>query len=278
MKTFILGLVTVAFISTPSISFAANIKPSVSIVSPTKNATYDRTEKMPINWKFRNITKDMVVVTKIELKKRDTSQPAVGLTSGSVSRFIVHEGDKTGSFVEDWGINPTIPGVYTITAELRECNKKGCNFLPDGKKLSKTTKKVQVTVTNNARSKPSTVSDSGSEIKLLSPVGGESYIAGSNDELSIAWEVSGVVEGSRICTRLERKGGDGRLFGFPGPQSCKNAVEGRGSAAGKLTRSPGYDLAPGKYWVSVVLVAPPSGGKDGGTLAQDISETTITLK
>lgn len=278
MKPYLIGIFVLLLISFPQSSLAASQKPSISLTLPARGGVYDRTEKMPIVWETKGITRDMVAVTKITLERQDTSAPSVGYVSGSVSQHVVHAEDSLGGFTHDWGLNESIPGRYSITTELRACNPKGCDQAPVGKLLSKKGKPLSVRITNNAGWSPTGVSTESS-IELLSPTGGEQYTIGTNKKLKISWQVSGVSPKSRICVLLERKGGNGGYFTFPADSSCKTAKEGKGSITGPLVRTSGYNLASGEYWVHLNLEGPISfEGKDTPTLAQDISEDTITLR
>ncbi|MEK9161052.1 MAG: hypothetical protein AAB440_03410 [Patescibacteria group bacterium] len=278
MRTLTIALLVLSFVVLPNSSLAASTKPSVSVGLPMKGASYDRTSKMPVTWELENVNRTLVVVTTFTLEKEDTKNPSVGYTSGSSYQHTVYAGQTTGGFTHDWGLNSTIPGKYSIKAELRECNVKGCDYAPAGKLLSKKGKERTFTVSNNAGTTLDPVSTTGTTVEILSPNGDEEYVAGSGKKLSIKWEAEGVPKGSTVCTILERRGSTGGMFAFPGEKSCKKAKEGKDSMSGKLIQTTGYNLAPGDYWARVSISAKASGGKDGATLAQDISDEYFTLE
>jgi len=278
MRTLTISLLVLSFLVMPTGTFAATAKPSVSVVSPAKSASYDRLSKMPVTWELKNVTRPMVAVTTFKLEKEDTKSPSVGYSSGGSSQHTVYAGQTTGGFTQDWGLNPTIPGKYSITTELRECNVKGCDYAPAGKLLSKKGKARTFTVSNNAGTTIDSSSSTGTTVEIISPNGDEEYVAGSGKKLTIKWEADGVPKGSTVCTILERRGSVGGMFAFPGEKSCKKAKDGKDSVSGKLIQTAGYNLAPGDYWARVTIGAKASGGKDGATLAQDISDEYFTLK
>lgn len=265
---------TMCFVA-PSFAHAAG-KPAISFIEPDKGDSYDRTEEMPVVWKLKNITRDMVVVTKITLVKRDTSGPSVGYVSGSGWQHTIHTGTTTGGFIEDFGLNDTVPGKYSIVSELHECGANCDTSLP-GKRIAKS-KKITFYVTNED-GWSSTASGTGVTVEILSPNGDEKYVAGSEKNLKIKWKTEGAPDGSRACITLEKKGGNGGFFAFPGNSpGCKKIKDGKGSVTGKLIQNAGYDLGPGEYWARVNIIAKATGGKDGATLAEDISDDTFTLR
>ncbi len=279
MKKIILMLLVCGLAGTPFVSSAANLKPSVSLTGPDKGSVYEVSGKTPINWALKNITRDMVVVTDIKLKRADTSKPHAGYVSGAGYQHVIHSGEITGGFVHDWGLNRSIPGRYSITVELHECNPAGCDVAPAGKRIGKKSKPIQVVVKNNDGWSSGATASSTSSIEIISPNGGEEYTAGSERPLTIKWDADGVIKGSRVCVTLERKGGDGATFGFGKlGKTCTLARNGKGSVTGSLIRNSDYDLGPGEYWVLVNMIAPASRGKDGVLLADDISDDTLTLK
>lgn len=275
MNRLIIGALVLALLIIPSGASAAYAKPSVAITAPTKGASVDRTATMPVTFAYKNITRAMVVVTTLKLVKEDTKHPSIGSSSGGTYQHTLYAGQTTGGFVENFGLNPTIPGKWEVRAELHECNATGCDMAPPGKLLAKS-KAVTFTVRNDAGTRIET-STTGTTVDLLSPDGGESYKAGSG-KLTIKWEAAGVPRGATVCTILEKRGSAGGNFAFPGEKSCKKAKNGKDSVTGKLLRTAGYDLAPGDYWARVTVIAKPSGGKDGATLAQDISDAYFTLR
>lgn len=277
MNKLVTGALVLAILITPSGALAASQKPSVTVLVPTKGSSYDRLAKMPVSFAYENVTRPMVVVTNFKLVKQDTKHPGIGFSSGSGYQHTLYAGQTTGGFEHDWGLNSTIPGKYEVRAELHECNPKGCDMAPAGKLLSKKGKAVTFTVRNDAGTTIESTGDTGTTVDLTSPDGGESYVAGSNKKLSIKWEAAGVPKGATVCTILEKRGGTGGMFAFPGEKSCKKAKNGKDSMTGKLIRTAGYDLGPGDYWARVTIGAKASGGKDGATLAQDISESFFIL-
>lgn len=275
MKTFFVSLLALALLI-PSVSYAAS-KPSVTLDAPTKGASYGRTEEMPVSWTLENINRDMVVVTKFKLLKRDTSGPSVGFSSDSTYQHTVYANDTDGGFTHDWGLNDTIPGKYSVSVELHACNKKGCDYAPAGKLLSKKGKAVTFTVRNTNNSTSGTSGDEGTTVEILSPNGGEKYDAGSGKKLTIRYEADNVPKKSKICTSLEQQGGGTFVFPGGGP-FCKSVKDGKGSVSGKLIQTAGYNLEPGNYWVRVAIVGPASGGKDGPTYATDVSDDSFRLR
>ncbi|MBY0110775.1 hypothetical protein K2Y00_02110 [Patescibacteria group bacterium] len=278
MRTLTLTLLVLSFFVLPHGTFAASAKPSVSVGLPVKGASYDRTSKMPVTWELENVNRPMVVVTTFKLEKEDTKSPSVGYSSGSSYQHTLYAGQTTGGFTQDWGLNPTIPGKYSVKVELRECNVKGCDHAPAGKLLSKKGKERTFIVSNTAGTTLDPVSSTGTTVEIVSPNGDEEYVAGSGKKLAIKWEAEGVPKGSTVCTTLERRGAVGGMFAFPGEKSCKKAKNGKDSVSGKLIQTAGYNLAPGDYWARVTIGAKASGGKDGATLAQDISDEYFTLE
>jgi len=277
MHKIIASALLFAFLLMPSGALAATKKPTISIVSPGKNASVDRTEKMPINWALKDVTRNMVIVTNVKLVKEDTKHPSVGFSSGGARQDVVYAGQTTASYTYDWGLNSTIPGKYSITSELRECNPAGCHLTAGTKRISKKASTAQVTVRNDS-GVTSEVTTTGTTVEVLSPDGGEKYVAGSGKKLSIKWNATGVPKGSTVCTVLEKRGAAGGMYAFPVEKSCKKAKNGKDSVTGKLIRTGGYDLGPGDYWARVTIGAKATGGKDGATLAQDISDSYFTLK
>lgn len=277
MQKLLAGAVLLAFVVMPTSAFAATKKPTVSIDLPSKNASYDRTESMPIRVELENVTRTMVLVTDIKLVKEDTKSPSIGFVSGSGYQHTIYAGDTEYEFSHDWGLNSSIPGKYSIVAELHECNKQNCDWAPAGKLISKKSKKVTFTVRNDAGTTIESSEDTGTTVEITSPNGGEDYETGTGQKLSIKWVAEGVPKKSTICVTLEKRGSVGGMYAFPGDSSCKKVKDGKGSVTGKLLRQVGYDLAPGDYWARVTISAPPQGGKDGATLAQDISDSYFTL-
>lgn len=269
MKHLVALVLALSFVAAPFPAEAA-AKPSVKLVAPEKKAEYGRADEMPVSWTLKNVTRDMVVLTTVKLVKRDTKGPGVGVISGSTYQHVVHAGDTTGGFTIDWGANDTIPGKYSILLELRECNEDGCNLAPAGKKVGKSKKHLFMLTRGESGGATST---GGTTLELISPDGDESYLAGSGKTVKVKWEADGVPKGSKVCVLLEKKGGG--FFSFP---PCKNAKDGKGSLGIELDWNAGFDLGPGEYWVHIDLGAKPSGGKDGGSLAHDVSEDTITLR
>jgi len=280
MRKYLLpvGVLAIALVIPLVSAEAASKKPSVRIVVPEKNERLDRTEQMPVMLELKNINRPMVVEIVTKLVKQDRSSFPVGFTSGSTYQFTVYEGQTEHQFVIDWGLNDTIPGKYSITAQLKACNNFSCDIAPAGKALSKKSKKVNFTLTNSTGWTPTTAANSNTTVTLLTPNGGESYYAGSGSPLTISWFASGVPANSRLHTLLIKKASGG-MFVFPGENIQKIARNGNDSVTGKLIRTSGYDLAPGEYWAKVsIQAADPGNGKEGGTLAEDISDWTFTLK
>lgn len=122
--------------------------------------------------------------------------------------------------------------------------------------------------------------NAGPKISILSPLGGEAYEAGSGQPLTVAWlPLSPLPPGSIACVSLVSQPA-GVWFAFPADQACSPArTAGVDSRKGYLVRTPGYDLAPGTYWVRVDIQGPPlAGGKDGMVIAKDITNQPILLK
>lgn len=273
MKLLTTLVLALAIVSAPYSVSAASLKPSITLTLPTKGASYNRTEKMPVHWTLENITRTLVVVTEIKLIKRDTKGPSVGYVGGSGSQHTVYAGNTEGGFTVDWGLNNSIPGKYAITSELRECNKKGCDQAPAGKRIGKKTKKLYITIRNDGGWTSNINGSSDTSIELISPNGGEEYVAGSGKTFKIRWEATNVPKGSKVCALLERQGG--RFFSFP---PCKTAKNGKGYVTVKLIQNAGYDLGPDEYWAHVSIGATSVGGKDGATLAEDVSDESFTLE
>ncbi|MBI2612245.1 peptidoglycan-binding protein [Candidatus Kaiserbacteria bacterium] len=118
---------------------------------------------------------------------------------------------------------------------------------------------------------------SDTQVTLQYPNGGQSFIAGSGNSVTVTWNAIGVPGGSTICTLFMPEGWDGGGFAFPGSSSCSNATSGAGAHTGTLIRNSGYDLAPGTYRAVVRIIGPSDGGKDGQILAKDESDSTFTL-
>ncbi len=277
MKPFLIALAALCILI-PGETSAATPRPSVKMIAPEKKAEFSTTDSMDIEWETKNITRDMVVATDVVLVKKDPKAPQSGFVSGGGYMHTVYAGDTTNGFTLDWSSNDVVPGTYAITMQLHECSKQGCDNAPPGKKVGKKTKAVKVTVTSNGN--PTEGSSNGSSyVHVLSPNGDEEYKAGSGKKLSIKWEATNVPPKSRVCVTLERQGTRGGFFAFPGGGgSCKSAKEGKGSVTGILIQTPGYNLAPGKYWAKVSLVGPSTGGKDGASIAHDHSDDVFILR
>lgn len=114
-------------------------------------------------------------------------------------------------------------------------------------------------------------------VRLTTPNGGESYVAGSGTSVPLRWSATNVPAGATVCTSLVKVGTSG-VYAFPGTGSCTSARNGADSHTGTLIRNAGYDLGPGSYSARVQIISAPSGGKDGAVLAEDQSDATFTLK
>lgn len=113
-------------------------------------------------------------------------------------------------------------------------------------------------------------------VEVLSPNGGESYVAGSNKPLTISWRARKIPSGSTVCvTLMPTDQSSGFLWGNDGCIKAKNGVQ---KITSKLIRNSGYDLGPGTYSVRVTINPKPDGsGKDRAPVAEDDSDGTITL-
>lgn len=116
----------------------------------------------------------------------------------------------------------------------------------------------------------------GPFVEVLSPNGGESYVAGSNKPLTISWRARKMPSGSTVCVLLvPADQSSGFLWGNDGCIKAKNGVQ---KITSKLIRNSGYDLGPGEYSVRVTVNPKPDGsGKDLAPVAEDDSDGTITL-
>lgn len=272
------GVLAIALSLPLSALDAASKRPTVTIVEPEKNEQLDRKGKMPVILEFENIDRPMVVEITTKLVKQDRSSFPVGFVGGGTYQFTVYAGQTDYEFVIDWGLNDTIPGKYSIIAQLKACNKFSCDTAPAGKALSKKSKKVNFSLTNSSAWAPTVAANSNTWITLTRPNGGEEYYAGSGESLKISWVAENVPPKSTVLVYLIRQGAGGN-FSFPGDGKPKKAKNGKDSITAKLIRTPGYDLGPGEYWAKVAILAPdPKTGKDAPTLAEDISDDTFTLR
>jgi len=279
MRNIFLGVTAIVLACVMSVGqaeAASKKKPLVDIVLPVKKTELSRKGVMPVELALTGVTRPMALEITTKLIKKDKTFP-VGFISGGSYLFPVVEGQTSHAFDINWGLNDTIPGKYSITARLRECNEQSCTYSPPGKVLSKKSKSIPFTLVNNDPW-ASSISDSATTVTVLKPNGGESYVAGSGKSLKIAWEAEGVPKGSTVQTLLISKD-TGGIFVFPGENKKKKAKDGKDSVTGKLIQNAGYDLAPGEYWVKVNILPAPSGsGKDDPVLAEDISDDTFTLE
>jgi hypothetical protein len=272
------GIFLVVFALSLTPAEAASKKPSVKVLAPEKNEQFARNGQMPVFLELKNVDRPMVVEITMKLLKQDRSGFPVGFASGSGYQFTVYEGQTEYEFVVDWGLNDTIPGKYSITAQLKACNSFSCDHAPASKALSKKSKPVNFTLVNTTGWSSTVNPYSGTQVTLLAPNGGEKYYAGSGAPLKLSWVAEGVPSGSKVQTLLIQKS-TGQIFAFPGTNKQKKAKDGKDSVTGKLTRTAGYDLAPGEYWAKVTIMTPdPKTGKDAPTLAEDISDRTFTLR
>lgn len=113
-------------------------------------------------------------------------------------------------------------------------------------------------------------------IEIVSPRGG-TYTYG--DTLTVKWEQTGSVpKGSIACATLfDSSAGGG--FVFPGKGGCVDVAgeEPIRSISGKIERTSGYNLAPGKYKIQIVILGPdPLTGKDRSTLTEHSRTITIS--
>ncbi|MDO8623926.1 MAG: peptidoglycan-binding protein [bacterium] len=120
------------------------------------------------------------------------------------------------------------------------------------------------------------VTESGQSITITAPNEAAYYSYGQ--QLKVAWRSTGSFPaGSVACVTLRTENSGGG-FAFPaGGGSCVDSVfagtELLRSVTGTITRTSGYDLAPGAYRAVVRVTGPSTpDGKDGPLLASDQSD------
>lgn len=268
MKRFIMLAIFGVLLVSPLPSEAASARPTITITSPEKGDVADRTGETRITWETENITRPMVAFVEVKFKKRDSRSPSVGSVTGATFSVPVAAGATFGSQIQDWGLNDTVPGTYTVRAQLRECNKKSCDYSPAGKTISKWTKTTTIKVENNDDWSPSISTDT--TLEILSPNGGEERRTGYGRSLKVAWEAAEVPKNSIICLTLESKN-TGQFYSLSSP--CKKAKDGKGSVKADIGFVP-----EGRYWVRATIAEKAQkGGKDGATSAEDVSDELIYL-
>ena len=116
----------------------------------------------------------------------------------------------------------------------------------------------------------------GPTVEVISPNGGESYVAGSNDSLTVSWRARKIPKDSTVCVTLVPEGKDGGfLWGDDGCITAKNGIR---KITSKLIITDGYDLAVGTYRVRVAVSGKSEiGEKDAPIIAQDDSDETFEL-
>lgn len=116
-------------------------------------------------------------------------------------------------------------------------------------------------------------------LELTTPNGGETYTAGSNMPLKVNWIGKKIPRNSKVCVSLVSRTASTTSFALAtADNGCIRARTGRQSITGTLTRTSGYDLGAGSYYVRATLYGPdPKNGKDRPVLTEDMSDGIITL-
>ncbi len=104
--------------------------PDVTLLSPSTGYSVSRKGKMPISWKVSTDKRRIVTGTITLLNTSGNGRP-VGSVSGTTFMRTAEVGTSYGTFEQDWGLNDSVPGTYTLTLALRDCSPKGCDQNPD---------------------------------------------------------------------------------------------------------------------------------------------------
>lgn len=246
---------------------------TLTLTLPQNGSVYARTSSMVIHWTMSSTTHDMNVVGTVALL--EPTAPFVGRVAGGVFMRTVHPGDSEGEYVWDWSNNDTLTGRYSVTLSLQECSSKGCasNGAMSGEHPAVAAKTTPSVVKVTGEYVPFV---SSTTVTVLSPNGGETFVAGSGKNVTLRWSAAGVPKGATVCTMFMSET-TGKLYMFPGGAGCISATNATSTRVGALVRSAGYDLAADQYRLVVSIYGPASGGKDAPLLAEDRSDQVFTL-
>jgi hypothetical protein len=255
---------------TASTSTTGSNPETLTLTGPIDGSVFNVKSDMPVSWTVTNVPHAMRVEISTKLIK--AAAFSTGFVSGGTSMKTVYTGNSSGSYVEQWGLNSTIPGTYSVTLQLEECDPAGCQYYYGPTAVLAQTAPVLVTLTGSPTQPQTTIGTTS--VQILSPNGGETYSINSATPFSVRWTANGVPANAQACVTLQSS--DNHYYSFPG-NGCVAAQNGNSSVSGSLTGY-GQSMVPGLYIASVIIGASSVGsGKDGATLAQDQSDQSFTL-
>lgn len=254
-----MGLCAFVFI-VPTTALAAD--PTITITSPTRVQIITIGDSFPIRASYTNAPRNTQVLISYKLNLTSPGGASGNTAGASWSSVTSVPPDGVTTYtVQTNNAGSFAPGVYTVSASLRECHPSGCNFNPDFPGKVVPVKTYISTTSVFALIKAANTESTSTKHITIQSKQRKAYRIG--DKMSVAWANKGVPFGKNVCVDIESI--LGKTFTFAddaGNGGCFSSVLAKKSNifVGTLKRRKGYNLAPGTYRLQFQMIDPTYGG------------------
>ncbi len=118
-----------AAIASSGLAVPATNAPSVTLTQPTSGSVVVIGQNIPIAWSYTNAPRNAQMEVELSLVQQASGSMVSGSSGGSWISPLINMGPGTGSHSWSTGVGRLeIPGTYSLSAKMRECDPQGCNY------------------------------------------------------------------------------------------------------------------------------------------------------